>query len=108
MGHLHPSIAASLIKELCQSSITKEAEQQSKKMIGEMVLAQKIVDQILYADSVPVHFLEVKAEGSRVVLHGVATTQEAIEAAIESARSVSGVIEVASEIQLVQEYSVMP
>ena len=44
----------------------------------------------------------------RVVLHGVANTQAAIDAALAAARSVPGVAEAESAIQVVQEFTVMP
>jgi hypothetical protein len=42
------------------------------------------------------------------VLHGVANTQAAIDAALAAARSVPGVNDAESAIQVVQEFTVMP
>ncbi|MDA8410658.1 MAG: BON domain-containing protein, partial [Treponema sp.] len=61
-----------------------------------------------YGKRLPLHFLEADVRGSRVILHGVSNTQTAIEAAIGAARTVPGVTEVESAIQVVQEFTVMP
>jgi osmotically-inducible protein OsmY len=67
-----------------------------------------VVTEVVYAKRVPIHFLEANVEGGRVVLHGVANTPAAIDSALAAARSVSGVAEVESAIQVVQEFTVMP
>lgn len=108
MGHLHPALAAAQIKGLCESLISKETEAKSRTLVASMVLGQTVVDKILYEDAVPVHFLEANVDGGEVVLLGVASSQSSIEAAVASARSVPGVTKVTNEIQVVQEYSVMP
>jgi osmotically-inducible protein OsmY len=43
-----------------------------------------------------------------VVLHGVANAQSSIDSALNAAHDVSGVKQVESAIQLVQEFTVMP
>jgi len=108
MGHLHPSIAAAQVKMLCERVVSEESEKKSRQMISALVLGQKVVDKILYEDAIPIHFLEANVTGDDVVLLGVASSQASIEAAVASARAVSGVTKVSSEIQVVQEYSVMP
>ena len=67
-----------------------------------------MVTEFVYAKKVPVHFLEAAADGGRVVLHGVANTQAAIDAALAAARALPGVAEAESAIQVVQEFTVMP
>lgn len=108
MGYLHPAVAAAQIKALCQSIVSKESEAKSRAIVASMVLGQTIVDKILYEDAIPIHFLEANVDGGEVVLLGVASSQSSIEAAVASARSVPGVTKVSNEIQVVQEYSVMP
>lgn len=108
MGYLHPAVAATQIKELCESVVSKESEVKSRTIVAAMVLGQTVVDKILYEEAVPIHFLEANVDGGEVVLLGVASSQSSIEAAVASARSVPGVTKVTNEIQVVQEYSVMP
>jgi hypothetical protein len=52
------------------------------------LLNYKVVTEIVYARRIPIHFLEANAEGGRVVLHGVANTQAAIDSALAAAREV--------------------
>ena len=52
--------------------------------------------------------IEATADGGRIILHGVANTQAAIDAALAAARALPGVSEAESAIQVVQEFTVMP
>jgi osmotically-inducible protein OsmY len=83
-------------------------EEAGKRRLAELLLGQRVVTEIVYAKKVPVHFLEAAADGGRVILHGVANTQSAIDSALAAARSVPGVAEAESAIQVVQEFTVMP
>ena len=74
-----------------RSSSNAAREEAGKRRLAELLLGQRVVTEIVYAKKVPVHFLEAAADGKRVVLHGVANTQAAIDAALAAARSVPGV-----------------
>ena len=108
MGNLHPATAAEMIKELKVLIVTPEQEQKTQLLIKDMVIAQKVVQHILYDQKIAVHFLEALALDNAVTLRGVANSQAVVEAAISAAREVPSVRSVQSEIQVVQEYSVMP
>jgi osmotically-inducible protein OsmY len=108
MGNLHPATAAEMIKELKVLIVTPEQEQKTQLLIKDMVMAQKVVQHILYDQKIAVHFLEALALDNAVTLRGVANSQAVVEAAISAAREVPLVRSVQSEIQVVQEYSVMP
>jgi hypothetical protein len=56
----------------------------------------------------PVHFLEAAVSGGAVTLYGVANSQSLVEAAVSAAREQPGVDALSSEIQVVQEFTVMP
>jgi len=88
--------------------VDRAKEEAGRTRVAELLLGQRVVTEIVYARRVPVHFLEANATGGRVVLHGVANTQAAIDSALAAARSVPGVSEVESAIQVVQEFTVMP
>jgi cytidylate kinase len=107
-GYTDPSHAATAISALLKALIDKEKEEAGVARIADMVLAQGVVTQIIYSKKVPVHFLEATVEQGSVVLHGVANSQAAIDNAIAAAHGVSGVNNVESAIQLVQEFTVMP
>lgn len=103
-----PAEIASILDDYRRRVIVPEAETEGRERLGELVLGQKVVTEIVYGLRLPLHFLEADVHGGRVVLHGVSNTQTAIEAAIGAARAVPGVTEVESAIQVVQEFTVMP
>lgn len=107
-GELSPMEAAGLIESYRKLAAAPDREEAGKRRIQELLLGQRVVTEIVYGKRVPIHFLEAEARGRRVVLHGVANTQAAIDSAVSAARGVSGVDDVESAIQVVQEFTVMP
>ncbi|MDR0411158.1 MAG: cytidylate kinase-like family protein [Treponema sp.] len=111
-GHLHPSVCAEIIKRLRDYFITEEVEERQIIRLKELTLAHRIKHRILYDKELPVHFLEVFVSENKVTLHGVVNSQVIVDATI-SAAAESMVQEkvsffVCSEIQVVQEYSIVP
>jgi len=107
-GRLDAAQTAKIIDKARSIYIDAEKEESGRRRVAELLLGQKVVTEIVYVQKVPVHFLEAIADGGRIVLHGVANTQAAIEAALGAARAVPGVAEAESAIQVVQEFTVMP
>lgn len=107
-GYLAPGMCAKVIRGLKDELITEETEAQSAGRLKEMTLGQQVVHHILYEKAVSIHFLETSVSGTGVSLFGVANSQALVEAAVSAAREVSSVSSVRSEIQVVQEYSVVP
>ena len=107
-GNLHPSLAAKIIKELWDQAIGADMDAQNTKRLKEMTLGQQIIHHILYEKELPIHFLEAAVSEGEVTLYGVANSQTLVEAAVSAAKDFTGVSGVRSEIQVVQEYSVMP
>jgi cytidylate kinase len=103
-----PAQLAKLIDDFRKAIVDPVKEAAGKRRLTELLLGQRVVTEIVYAKKVPIHFLEAAVDGSRVVLHGVANTQAAIDSAIAAARALPGVAEVESAIQVVQEFTVMP
>jgi cytidylate kinase len=103
-----PAQAARLIDDFRKITVDQAKEEAGKRRLAELLLGQRVVTEIVYAKKVPVHFLEAAADGGRVVLHGVSNTQAAIDSALAAARSVPGVNDAESAIQVVQEFTVMP
>jgi cytidylate kinase len=107
-GNTSPAFAAVAVDSLRKSFVDKEKEEAGVQKIADMVLAQKVVTEIIYGRKIPVHFLEATVERGSVVLHGVANAQSSIYSALAAAHDVSSVKHVESAIQLVQEFTVMP
>jgi cytidylate kinase len=105
---MEPAQTAKLIDHLRKIVVEPAKEEAGKRRLAELLLGQRVVTEIVYAKKIPVHFLEAAAAGNRVMLHGVANTQSAIDAALAAARSVPGIAEAESVIQVVQEFTVMP
>jgi cytidylate kinase len=100
--------AANLVESYLALVSTPEREKAGAIRVAELVLGHRVVTEITYGRRIPIHFLEAQASGTKVVLRGVANTQLSIDEAIAAARTVPGVTEVESGIQVVQEFSVMP
>jgi cytidylate kinase len=107
-GVLHPAAAAEIIKYHRDHVITPEMEVQNSARLRELIQGQQVIHHILYKKELPIHFLEASVEGKIVTLYGVANSQSQVEAAINAAREAIPDGSIRSEIQVVQEYSVMP
>ncbi|MDR0374141.1 MAG: cytidylate kinase-like family protein [Treponema sp.] len=110
-GHTPPSVCTEVIKQLADYYITEETQALHETRVREATLAQEIKHFILYEREAPIHFLDVVATGDKIVLYGVANSQALIDAAISAAiEKAAGYasITVRSEIQVVQEYSIVP
>ncbi|MDR1949048.1 MAG: cytidylate kinase-like family protein [Spirochaetaceae bacterium] len=107
-GYLHPATCAELIRSFRDRLVTEEMEMKGELRRKEMILGQRVVHHILYEKEIPVHFLEAAVTDKTVILYGVANSQALIEAAVAAARMAASGYELRSEIQVVQEYSVIP
>ena len=108
-GHLHPEVCAEIVKYMEDRVITNDAEEQNQIRIKELSLEQSIKQNILYEKEIPVHFLEVTVSGDHIVLYGVASAPVLTEAASAAAKETAGPeMSVVSEIQVVQDYSIIP
>ncbi|MDR1127449.1 MAG: cytidylate kinase-like family protein [Treponema sp.] len=111
-GHLHPSVCAEIIKRLRDYFITEETEEKQVIRIKELTLAHRIKHHILYNKELPVHFLEVFVSENKIILYGVANSQILVDATVaaaaESVIKENASLSVRSEIQVVQEYNIVP
>ena len=107
-GHLHPEVCAEIVKYMRDRIMTEEAEAQHAQRIGELTLAQVIKHTILYDKEAPIHFLDVSITEGRLLLYGVANAESLVETALAVARELAPDLPIQSEIQVVQDYNVMP
>lgn len=107
-GHLRPSICAEIIRYLRDQLISPSVEALNAARLKELILAHEVKHHILYDKEVPIHFLETEAAQGSITLYGVANTQSVVESAVAAAQEYAGVTAVHSEIQIVQEYNVIP
>ena len=110
-GVFHPAACANIIKQINDQIITPEADAKNTTRLKELILEQNVQHHIMHEKKIPIHFLETTVTGSAITLYGVANSQPLVEAALEAAREIAGLVgtfEVHSEIQIVREYSVIP
>ncbi len=107
-GALSARKGASILSAMIGKYIDENRETACAERLSDLILAQTVLTEIGYRRKIPIHFLEASSTKGSIVLHGVSNTQTAIDTAIAAARTVSGVIEVESAIQIVQEFSVVP
>ena len=106
-GFLHPQLCAQLIKTALEYNVNEEIETENLLRIKDLILGQQVVHHILFDKTIPVHFLEAGVKSGAVTLFGVVNAPSLVEAALQAAREVPAVCSVDSEIQVVQEYSVV-
>jgi cytidylate kinase len=107
-GRMPPVASAEIIRYLRDHLIDDEAEAQNALRLKEMSLGQQVVHHILYVKTLGIHFLEAAVSGTRISLFGVANSQALVEAAVSAAKEAAPGSEIRPEIQVVQEYSVVP
>ena len=106
-GFFPPSLCAQLIKNALENNINEETETAGELHIKDMILGQQVVHHILFNKVIAVHFLETAVKSGSVTLFGVVNAPAFAEAAVQAAREVPAVCSVQSEIQVVQEYTVV-
>ncbi len=103
-----PAVAAKIIAEACGLMIDASQEAIGLQRIGELLLAQRIVNHIVFNLKIPVHFLEATATSTEITLHGVADSSAVIERVLETARSMAPEKKILSGISIVQDYKAYP
>jgi hypothetical protein len=106
-GNFHPMLVAKTIKGLLDEYVDKYTEDQGLQKIHDLMLAEKVIHHILLENNIAIHFLEAEVSSSTVTLFGVASSQAIAEAAVVAAREVDSITDVRSELQIVQEYSMI-
>ena len=107
-GFLNPDLCAKTVKYSLDKILTEEAEKHGAERIGELSLGQQVRHHILYKKELAIHFLEANVLGDKIFLYGVANAHTLVEAAVSAAKEAAPEYFVQSEIQVVQDYSVMP
>jgi len=115
-GISSPAVCAEIVILLKNRIFTPDTEEQNKLRLKELILEQRVKHNIVYEQGIPVHFLEVSANGSIITLYGVvnsqalsdAATNAAMKAAQETAGAIESPVTIRNDIQIVHEYTVMP
>ena len=105
---LTPQTAAKIIADACALTVSTNVDAQGIQRIGDLLLAQKIVNHIVFDLKVPVHFLEATVSASEIILHGVADSSAVIEKVLSVARTMASGKKISSGISIVQDYKSYP
>jgi hypothetical protein len=103
-----PADAVEVILSLIRRKEAAVDPTRTRRRLEALNLSQTIVTEVLYTRKIPVQFLEAECQDGHVTLHGVSSSRVAIEQAVAAAQGILGVVDVQSEIQVVQEYAAIP
>lgn len=101
-------VAAKIIAETCKLIVDDNQERIGRDRIAELLLAQRIVNHVVFDLQIPVHFLEATASSTEITLHGVADSAAVIERVLETARTMAPDKKIQSGISIVQDYKSYP
>jgi hypothetical protein len=107
-GSQAPAICAQAIKYLRDATLTPETEGLQAERLKELILGQQVTHHILYDRGISIHFMETLVSRGKIQLYGVANSQALVEAAINAAKEVAPGGTIQSDIQVVQEFNVIP
>ncbi len=95
--------SAELILTACQQIISPAKESTGQQQLQDLILAQDVIEGIIFQKNIPVQFLEVQCSSGTATLFGVVSSPNIGRAAVEAAQTVPGVKAVESRIQVVRE-----
>ncbi len=98
-----PEQCVELLLSCSRQLIGPEQEAAGQQQLQDRILAQNIIESLIFQKSIQVQFLEVQCTNGTAVLFGVASSPNISRTAEEAARAVPGVKTVENRIQVVQE-----
>jgi cytidylate kinase len=107
-SRLNPHCCAETIANLAATLFDEQTEIESSIKLKELSLSQAIVNHILYVRKIGVQFLDASVSGTTATLFGVAHSAPMVDAAAAAALEVPPIEKALTEIQIAQEYSIMP
>ena len=100
--------ASSIIADLCKTLVTPEQEKRGRKIIGEMLEAQRLVNKLIFEYKLNINFLHAVIEDDKVILQGVADSVALSEQAVTIASELLPTKKVSSAISVVQDFKAYP
>lgn len=105
---LTPENSAKIIERAVEMSVSQDDVKKGDFLIKQRLLAQQIVNCILFEEGVQIHFLDAVIEGNVLFLHGVTTSVAGVERSVEIAKRMAPDYEVKSSIAVVQDFKAYP
>ena len=103
-GKLDIKSAAALIVSIVEANVTPDLEEQGKKKVAEMLLAQKLVNSLVFEHNITVNFLRALVIDKKIVLQGIADSSAIVEKAVVLAQKAYPDYKVESAISVVQDF----
>ncbi|WP_407426901.1 AAA family ATPase [Treponema sp.] len=97
------SIVKSIIA-LADSCITSEKDEKGRKKIEEMLIGQRIVNMLLFDYSLNINFLRISIEGNKIILHGIAESDVAVDSAVTIVGAELPHYQIESAIAITQDF----
>ena len=103
-GKLDVKAAAALIVSIVEANVSQELEDAGRKKVGEMLLAQKLVNSLVFEHKINVNFLRALVIDKKIVLQGIADSSAVVEKAVVLAQKAYPDYKVESAISVVQDF----
>ena len=96
--------AAALIVSIVETSFTDEIESAGRKKVSEMLLAQRLVNYLVFERNITVNFLRALVIDKKIVLQGIADSSAIVEKALVLAQKEYPDYKIESAISVVQDF----
>lgn len=107
-GLLDVEAASSIITDFVHDYITVEKEDAGHKKIGQLLVAQRLVNALVFEHKISINFLRAVIRDDTVVLQGVADSAALVEKAVSLASKILPDYKVESGISIVQDFKSYP
>ncbi len=103
-GILNVEDASNIIVSVVNNYITPEKESAGALKIKELLLAQNLVNTLVFKHSMNINFLHAVVVGNRIMLHGVADSNAIVEKAVIISSKLYPEYKIESSISVVQDF----
>lgn len=103
-GILNCESAADTIVAITKALVNAEAEEKGKKKLDEMLMAQKLINQLIFEHKVKVEFLHAVIEGNTVILQGVSDSVATVELTSRLASEILPDYTIQSAISIIHDF----
>ena len=93
-----------MIVSIVEANVTPDLEEQGKKKVAEMLLAQKLVNMLVFEHNITVNFLRAIVIDKKIVLQGIADSSAIVEKAVVLAQKAYPDYKIESAISVVQDF----
>lgn len=107
-GMLDVESVSDMISSLVKNTITPEKEEAGKKKVEELLVAQRLVNTLVFDFKLNINFLHAVINGKKVTLQGVADSTALVDKAVAIASRELPDYAIESSISVVQDFKAYP